>query len=218
MDSAEDIVRRLEPGRYFLHISREAKGRAEVQLSAETFAGMVDPTFDQDFKIVSEHSGWKVVEWLKHDKKHCATYTLAKTATPSENWRVTKPYLLMRIEAGDGRVYHSFDKVTYYAAKSDVRASVKADSGTIPIPVSVVAGQSEIRTQSKCNANTETMCVSSEGLHALSSGRELTLTGVSSDGSPTVVVYSLAGYRQAVEDMNKACKNERRTNWLIKGL
>jgi hypothetical protein len=60
------------------------------------------------------------------------------------------------------------------------------------------------------------MCVSTPAVRALSNSEELVLEGRTADKGASSVVYSLRGYRGAIQEMNRLCNNTEKTGWLVK--
>jgi hypothetical protein len=204
---------------------QEATGNAEVLLKAtlgrgtaspaSSERGMSDPNFGS-LREVDRFEDWTVWTSESDGKQLCFVSTIAKSVSPSEGWRTVKPYILIRVESGDDRIFHTFDKIENYTSARDLRAVVTGNSGTVTIPVSVARGDTDIKTLVTCPTKRSEMCVSPDGLRGLTRGREMTLTGTARDGGRTSITYSLIGYTDAVNEMNRRCNNQRKTDWLIK--
>lgn len=187
---------------------------ALTALSTTVFADAREPKISDT--VVATHGDWKVLTSNDHGTKSCSVMTMAKSMSPENDWRDVKPFLLVRIKAGDNTAFHTIDKIVNYGHQDDLRATVTSRTGKFSIPVAVIGKEDDIKTVEPCNHDKNQMCVSTDGLRGLTRGHELTLTGTMlGTTEPTKVVFSLIGYTRAVRQMNALCNNESETGWLI---
>ncbi len=208
----ELVVEWLPVGRYQIELYRDAGDKAQVVASMAPTSEALTPSFSG--QEVTREIDWQVLETMVDGNKRCYAYTLAKSFTPSA-WRGHHPYLLVRIDEGDDSVFHTFDKRRFYR---DERPFTAIISGNVnfQIPVMFEGDQDDLKTLEVCRQDATKFCVSDEGLVGLTLGREIEITGTTTDGRPSLIVYSLRGYQKAVQAMNQACRNERNTGWLLK--
>lgn len=209
---AEVLVEWLEAGRYQIELYRDNGDRASVIATVTPTTEALVPRFDGD--EIAVETDWRVMKTTHEGTDRCYVYTIAKSYSPRD-WRGEQPYLLVRIDTGDESVFHRFDGKQFYRETGAFTAIISGNVN-FQIPVMFEGDQDALKTLEVCSHDASKYCVSDQGLIGLTLGREIEISGTSRDGRPTSVVYSLRGYQKAVQAMNRACRNERHTGWLVK--
>jgi invasion protein IalB len=232
--TTEQIERTLEPGSYFVRVKRDSgSSLVEFQLTLsgagsalrappaeprapERGAGMAPPAATAikepalPGEVKERHGDWVVGTRQREGKTWCFAMTTATNQTPA-NWRTEKAYILFQVTESDPKVAFQFDVMEHWKSDGTFTGTV-SDGSEIPI----MNENGWLKTLERCGQRPSEMCVSDVGLRGLSSGRSLEIAGAAASGSPARITYSLRGYREAIQAMNAACKNDSFTGWLLK--
>lgn len=204
---------RLGAGQYTIRVANSGPTRQEYQLRARAVdtSDMLLP--EAPGRLIRRFQNWyaSVVEDPASGKRTCYAYTAATAAGPT-NWREQAPFILLSAESeGSGAIQHLLDDKRYYRPGAPIEASV-TEGGDVRL-LNASAPGNFIRPM-KEGSNGQPI-LDMDAVAGYNKGTTLELNGTTPDGRPAHVVYSLQGYRAAVNAMSLECGRRDLANALV---
>jgi hypothetical protein len=204
---------RVPSGQYVIRIASTAPTPQEYQLRARAVdtSDMLMP--EAPGRLIRRFQNWyaSVVEDPASGKRTCYAYTAATEAGPT-NWREQAPFILLSAESeGSGAIQHLLDDKRYYRPGAPIEASV-TEGGDVRL-LNASAPGNFIRPM-KEGSNGQPI-LDMDAVAGYNKGTTLELNGTTPDGRPAHVVYSLQGYRAAVNAMSLECGRRDLANALV---
>lgn len=214
----------LAPGRYVARIRRQVGAPVEYVLRVRGTVGTLSGELAG--RYVQTAGDWVIGEFDGPHGRECYAATAAIDFAPAAGWRTVGPVLQFR--TFDSRRDHGgapvidamavvdvkqvFDDARHYARGSRLEGRIGYRGGSRePIPVGV-DGDGAIASVRACPAGT---CLDPETIPRLTRGQDLTIQGVTAQGQPATVTYSLRGYTAAMIALAALCGNPNIADRLV---
>jgi hypothetical protein len=205
---------RLGPGQYTIRVANTGPTRLEYQLRARAVdtGTMLQP--EAPGRLIRRFQDWyaSVVENPQTGTRTCYAYTAATEAGPL-NWREQAPFILLSAQSeGSGEIQHLIEDKRYYR-EGTVEAIVKEGGVPRVLNASATATGNFIRPV-KEGSNGQPI-LDMDAIAGYNKGTTLEINGTTPDGRPAHVIYSLQGYRAAVNAMSLECGRRDLANALV---
>jgi hypothetical protein len=194
---------RLPPGQYELRVAPEERGRHEFVLATRAASVTSMLAFEPIGRLTRRFDDWFVGERMINNNRVCYAYTQAEEVSPT-GWREQRPYIWLAIN-GDPRVQeigHFIDDATRYGNNADVKVNFEDQSGSRRALGTVVVNGT--LQPAITNARGEKI-LDRESVRGYTQGAAIFIDGVTAEGQPAQVRYSLYGYRSAINAAALAC-------------
>jgi hypothetical protein len=212
------------PGRYVVRIRRQVGAPVDYVLRVRGTTGTLSGELAG--RYVQTAGDWIIGEFDGPYGRECYAATPAVDFAPSAGWRTVGPVLQFRTldarqERGNAAVVDAyavvdvkqvFDDARHYAKGWRLQARIGYRGGAgDAIPIGVDA-DGAIASVVGCPAGT---CLDRETIPRLTRGQTLTIQGVTAQGQPATVTYSLRGYAAAMNALAALCGNPNIADRLV---
>lgn len=193
---------RLEAGRYSLWLQGVVKQQTRFTVRTRAAFDALAPEPVAEFGSVA--GDWVVGgSDLPDGRRRCFAFTPALGIEPID-WRLQKPFLLFQMSSTSDDVSHRFDDASVWNMPDRVVANVSVRNRWERLSL-VPAADGTLQSLVACRGEIGASCLAETTIRSLTAGRRLQMEGVTSDGRPGRVDYSLEGYQAAMFSMARLC-------------
>lgn len=193
---------KLPPGQYTIKVATPGPARYDYTLRARAIdsSGMLEP--EGPGRLLSQFQDWYAGYFdTPTGRRACYAYTPAIEVSPL-GWREELPVIWLSAFANEtGNLSHLLDKSPFYQEGSDFEVSVNESGSERQIAVSTL---NTFIQPLKTNALGQHI-IDMDAVSGYNRGTTLELRGLTKSGEPTRILYSLQGYRSAVNALALAC-------------
>lgn len=205
---------KLAPGQYTIKVASPGPARHDYILRARAVdtSTLLEP--EAPGRLLSRFQDW-YAGYIQDasGQRTCYAYTPAVEVGP-RGWREQLPVIwLSAREDHGGEINHLLDDKRNYAEDSPLYATVDDAGSMRQINVSAPEDGNFIQPM-LLNARGQPV-LNREAIRGYNNGSTLELRGTTQDGRPARVVYSLQGYRSAVNALSLACNRRDLANDLV---
>lgn len=206
---------KLAAGQYTIRVASSGPMRQDYQLRARAVetTTMLQP--EAPGRLIRRFQDWyaSVLEHPQTGRRTCYAYTAAVEAGPS-NWREQAPFILLQAESeGSGPLQHLIEDKRYYRSGAPFEALINEGGTQRALNATPRETGNFIRPE-KAGSNSQPI-LDMEAVAGYNKGTTIEIRGTTPDGRPAHVVYSLQGYRAAVNAMSLECGRRDLANALV---
>ncbi|WP_332682905.1 hypothetical protein [Bosea sp. (in: a-proteobacteria)] len=206
---------RLPAGQYTIRVASGAQTEQSYQLRARAVdtTDMLLP--EAPGRLIRQFQNWyaSVVEDPRTGRRTCYAYTAAVEAGPL-NWREQAPFILLSAQSeGSGEIQHLIEDKRFYRPGAPFEAMIDDGGAMRELNASATATGNFIRP-TKQGSNGQPI-LDMDAVAGYNRGTKLEINGITPDGRPAHVVYSLRGYQAAVNAMSLECGRRDLANALV---
>lgn len=206
---------KLPAGRYTIRVASAGPVRQDYQLRARAVdtTTMLQP--EAPGRLIRRFQDWyaSVAEDPRTGRRTCYAYTAAIEAGPG-NWREQAPFILLQAQSdGSGELQHLIEDKRYYKPGAPFEAVVNEGGVPRPLNAGAMASGNFIRP-TKQGSNGQPI-LDMDAVAGYNKGTTIEISGTTPDGRPAHVIYSLQGYRAAVNAMSLECGRRDLANALV---
>jgi len=206
---------RLAAGEYTIRVAGSGPSRQEFQLRARAVdtTGMLAP--EAPGRLLRRFQDWfaSVAEDPRTGRRTCFAYTGAVEAGPG-NWREQAPFILLQAQSdGNGAIQHLIEDKRYYKPGAPFEVMVNEGSAQRRLNAAPKPDGNFIRPEKPGSDGKPILDM--DAVAGYNRGTTIEITGTIPDGRPAHVVYSLQGYRAAVNAMSLECGRRDLANALV---
>lgn len=206
---------RLPAGQYTIRVASSGPMRQDYQLRARAVDSTTMLQPEAPGRLIRRFQDWyaSVAEDPRTGRRTCYAYTAAIEAGPG-NWREQAPFILLQAHSdGSGELQHLIEDKRYYKPGAPFEAVVNEGGVPRPLNAGATATGNFIRP-TKQGSNGQPI-LDMDAVAGYNKGTTIEITGTTPDGRPAHVVYSLQGYRAAVNAMSLECGRRDLANALV---
>lgn len=193
---------RLAAGQYTIKVSTPGPSRHDYTLRVRGVdsSQMLEP--EGPGRLLSQYQDWYAGYFdTPSGRRACYAYTPALEVSPA-GWREELPVIWLSAFANEtGNLSHLLDKAPFYRAGSEFEVMVNEPGNGRMLGVSTL---NDFIQPLKTNAAGQHI-IDMDAVAGYNRGTTLELQGTTKDGRPTRILYSLQGYRSAVNALAIAC-------------
>jgi hypothetical protein len=206
---------KLAAGEYTIRVASSGPMRQDYQLRARAVdtTTMLQP--EAPGRLIRRFQDWyaSVLEHPRTGQRTCYAYTAAVEAGPS-NWREQAPFILLQANSdGDGDIQHLIEDKRYYRPGTPFEAVI--NEGGVPKVLNAQPKEKGNFIRPEKQGSKGDPILDMDAVAGYNKGTTLEISGTTPDGRAAHVVYSLQGYRAAVNAMSLECGRRDLANALV---
>ena len=209
---------KLGPGEYTIRVASAGPVAQDFQLRARAVdtKDMLMP--EAPGRLLRRFQDWyaSVSEDPRTGQRTCYAYTAAQEAGP-RYWREQAPFILLQASSagvGNGDLQHLIEDKRYYKPNTPFEAVIREGGGMVRRLNAAPTAAGNFIRPTKQGSNGQPI-LDMDAVAGYNRGTTLEIQGTTPDGRPAHVVYSLQGYRAAVNAMSLECGRRDLANALV---
>lgn len=206
---------KLAAGDYMIRVAGAGPAAQDFQLRARAVATNEMLMPEAPGRLLRRFQDWyaSVAEDPRTGQRTCYAYTAAQEAGP-RYWREQAPFILLQASsAGTGELQHLIEDKRYYKPGAPFEAVINEGGAARRLSASPSEAGNFIRPM-KLGSNGQPV-LDMDAVAGYNKGTTLEISGTTPDGRPAHVIYSLQGYRAAVNAMSLECGRRDLANALV---
>lgn len=208
---------RVPAGEYTIRVASPGPARHDFQLRARAVDtnGMLAP--EAPGRLLRRYQDWfaSVVEDPRTGRRTCFAYTSAIEAGP-RNWREQAPFILLQAQShGTGEIQHLIEDKRFYKPGAPFEAVINEGGTMRPLNAVPPAEKNRNHIRPEKEGSEGRPIIDMDAVAGYNRGTTLEINGTTPDGRPAHVIYSLQGYRAAVNAMSIECGRRDLANALV---